>query len=265
MIYITKRNNEKFYKKTLFKIIFVLSLILLLSFFNFTQTILFKVTNPLFGLGSSFYKFSPSFFSFFVNKNKLVEENENLKDELTRISLINNENTVLKEENSRLLKMLDLEQDNNLINALVLAKYPQVLLDTLIINKGSSEFIKEGDLVFSQSRVLIGNIVKVSNSNAVVALNSFPDKISYAYVTRTGEPVDVYGIGGGMNSRLPMDFDLVVGDTLEVRSPYSYLIGNVEVIEENKSAGYKNVLIQNPINVRRLGAVYVTSLYEENI
>ncbi len=214
--------------------------------------------SPLFKVGGSFYEKTVQIQKNFSDKNNLVEENKNLFNEIENLRLNRFDYESIKYENQKLHEALNLDLSENLIAAKIVAKSPQIPLDSLLINKGTNEGINQGDWVLASDRVLVGKIVKVSGKQGTVALSSFPNEVSYGFILRTEEPLEIKGIGGGsLQTKVPIDFDVIIGDKIMVGGSLTYLVAIVGVIEEDHSSGFKNILMSLPVSIMKTDIVFV--------
>lgn len=270
MIYQIKHTNHKqgLFGRNFFKafLVFVLIAILvfIFSFSNPLNTLATSAFAPLSKLGGSFYEAIFRVPKSFSDKNKILEENKTLLQEMEniRVSLIDHE--FIKSENDRLHQELKLRPVGNFIGAKVTAKYPQIPLDSLLIDRGTADAINNGDIVLVGERVLIGKIAKVSKNVATVALSSFPDVISYAYIERTNEPLQIKGVGGGsMEAKVPIDFDVAIQDRVMIQSSRTYIVAIVGAVEEDHQSGFKNVLLSLPANISKTSIVFIEPFISE--
>ncbi len=253
---VNQYNRNKSGSKRFLKIF--VSLIVLVSLFYYIGVSLLGPASPFLNSGNTFYNNFFFFGKFFSERAALVEENTKLSVEVERLTAIAHEYNSLKIENERLNGELKLRPQADFVGARILARSPQIPLDSVIIDRGLSDGIEENDLVFSDGVSLIGRVVKISNKNSVVALSSFADKNSFGFIERTLEPVEVVGVGGGgMEARLPIDFDVVPGDKVVLEGSRPYILAIVESVEENQSLGFKLVLMSLPSNILKTRIVFI--------
>lgn len=264
MMYQIKPTNNKqwWLNGNFFKILFV-SLIAITCFFvfnssSFGKTLASSILTPFFRAGNYFYEnflYLPKIFS---DKNAILEKNKELANlvESLRIADINYQS--VKIENEQLRKELGLKPSKDSVAASIVARPPQVPLDSLIIDKGSEDMINNGDFVLANGRVLIGRVAKTFANSATVSLGSFPSAVSSGFMERTLEPLEIKGAGvGGMQVKVPIDFDILVGDKVIIGNSLNYIVAVVGVIETNNSSGFKDVLLSLPVDVSRIQIVFV--------
>lgn len=270
MMYQIKHINKKssWFDNKFFRTFSILSLILIaifiFGFSNFSNIFVFNIFSPFFKIGDHLYETVFKTPNFFSDKNKIIEENIKLSYEIEnmRINLVDYES--VKFENERLYKELGLKPAGNLLGAKIIAKPPQIPLDTLFIDQGVKDGVSEGSAVLVGEHTLIGKIVKTSQNRAVVALNSFPEIVSYGYIERTNEPLEIKGIGGGiLQAKVPIDFDIMLNDKILVEGSRTYVIATVGVVEADEASGFKNILMSLPVNISKTHLVFLEPFIKE--
>ena len=102
-----------------------------------------------------------------LRNKRLVEENLLLKDLYLK-------SLEIKKENENLRKILNYVDHNNTKYKYVVSRIytePKLpMINSIIINVGSDDGVKEGDLVLGITRNVIGRIVNVNNNNSKVLL-----------------------------------------------------------------------------------------------
>jgi cell shape-determining protein MreC len=181
---------------------------LILFFSTKTRYFFADTLSSMFGLGNNLHDTIAQTPKSFSSKADLLAENTRLTEEMEslRLSLVDHE--IIKEENNRLHFELGLKPVGKFISAKVVAKPPQIPLDSLLLNIGANDSVSVGDLVLASERVLIGRIVSVSGNTATAALSSFPDSVSYGYLARTNEALEVVGAGGHNVPLIKDDFGI---------------------------------------------------------
>ena len=264
MIYPTRNTNKNLFglssNKTLIIFLTIAALVLVFNTSNPLHSLAEKLLSPVLKSGNFFYDSLNQIPKYFSDKNNLIEENNKLLAEVEngRIDAVDNES--VKYENQKLREELKMKPVGDFITASIIAKFPQVPLDSLFINMGTADGVNNGDLIFASERVLLGKLVKVSGNKATVALNSFAGTVSYGYVARTNEPLEIKGNGGGViEANVPIDFDIVVGDKIMVAGSLDSLAAVVGAVEEDKSSGFKNVLMSLPVDISKINIVFIYS------
>lgn len=270
MIYQIKHTNNRqnFWGNKFFRLFLVCFLTVCLVFvFSVSKNLRSFTTDSfsgIFGFGDYFNQLFLQTPKNFSSKVSLIEENIQLSDQLEtmRISLIDHE--TIKEENKRLHLELGLKPDGNFISSKIVARPPQIPLDSLFLDRGVRDGVAEGDLVLVGERVLIGKVVEASGNTSTVALSSFPDFISYGHVERTGEVLEVVGVGGGsMKARVPIDFDVEMNDKIILESGRAYTLAIVGSVESNSASGFKDLLMLLPFNIAKTRVVFLEKINNE--
>lgn len=262
MIYQIKHTKQKFFGEKFLKslgiFILIAGLIFLFSFFSPTRSLVVNIFSPFFKTGNYFYDTLSKIPNYFSDRGKLAEENKRLLAEIEKNFFNRLDYESLKYENQKLRDGLGLKPIEGVKTALILAKPPQIPQDTIFLDSGVSLGINKGDYVLVSDRILIGRVVKSSSNRSTVALNSFAGVSSYGFIARTKELVEIKGIGGGnMEIKVPIDFDIVVGDKIMVSDPLNYLIAVVGLVEEDNASGFKKILLSLPVNISKIDVVFL--------
>lgn len=264
----TRKNTRNIFGNNLTKIFvvffFIFIFIFILNIWSLTKSLVSNILSPFFGVGTYFYENTLGISKLFYNKAELVKENSELRNKLENNNLDIVDYQSVKYENQKLREELNLKESGDFIASSIIAKAPQIPLDSLFIDKGSKDGLKNGDLVLARERVLLGKIVKVSQNRATVVLNSFAGTVSYGNILRTNETLEIIGFGGGsIKAKVPIDFDIIVGDKIMILGSTSYLAAIVAVIEEDKTSGLKDVFMSLPVEISKSNIVFVESLIVE--
>lgn len=137
-------------------------------------------------------------FSKVNNLQNTYLENQRLKKEINQISEVQSENQALREENKKLKDELDLQAtltEYKKISATVIARNPDRWLDTLIIDRGTTDGLEVGMSVLGE-KGLIGRISEVNPTSSKVMLltNEGQHVIQTAAEIITKEDEAVHGI-----------------------------------------------------------------------
>ena len=133
------------------------------------------VYSPFKGLGN--------FFDDFSNLWDVIEENKILKSNIDKIDSIKTENIELKKELENLKEELDIDMvlsDYEYINSTVVSRNSLYWYNTLTIDKGSRNGIKEGMAVVNATGLIgrIENVTKGSSDVKLITTNDTNNKIS---------------------------------------------------------------------------------------
>ncbi|MEK7140404.1 MAG: rod shape-determining protein MreC [Patescibacteria group bacterium] len=205
---------------------------------------------------------------FFQSKKNLEAENENLRYQLNGLSAkLSNYNAVL-DENLKIREILGRKAEGDkMILAAILGKPNRSPYDTLVIDAGIREGIKNGDLVFALSSIPIGRVAEVYSSSAkVVLFSSWGEKtevvisLGRSQMGEAGQDIfmEVIGRGGG-NFEMILPRDLVLENGTEMLLPGidSLVLGIAETIISDPRDAFQKVLLVSPVNVQELRFVEV--------
>ena len=192
-----QRALKHFFKSSAFKIILGIVLIilgvLLYTSINqngniFSNAISF-VTKPA---QKALWYVSNSTFDFayqLQEKEKLLEENESLKKQLSDLRNITVDYYDVKRENAKLMKYYDLKKSNTslkFVSAAVVGKDPTEFFGDFVIDKGSSSGISVNDLILTENGV-VGRVSQINSHLSRVRTILSPDSKIGVINVRTGE------------------------------------------------------------------------------
>lgn len=193
---------------------------LLVSFMIFIGVLWFSFTNygsaPYFQqvtsdmtavLGRAFSTPINAINRFFSNVNTLqdtFEENQRLKQEIDQIAEIQAEISTLKADNERLKEELDLQAtltDFTYLTGSVIARNPDMWIDQVIIDRGSSDGLEIGMSVMSNNG-LAGRVTDVNpTSSKVTLLTTTDDTAVLTSAEIILEDETVFGVINGYDTR----------------------------------------------------------------
>lgn len=258
MTYLLRTTRKSLVGPNFLKILIVCIVVVVILISGFVRSTLTSILYPVFSFGGLLNDSVGVVPKFFGSTGELISENEKLSLELEKLKGLVLDNEAIKLENEELRRQIKLIPNPESISSFIVSRPPQVPLDTLLIDKGESDGVYVDKNVLAGDRVFLGNVVRSLKNQSVVSLSSFAGTVSYGFVSRTNEQIEFKGIGGGaMQSIVPIDFDVEVGDKIMKNGSLYYLAGIVSIIEENSSSGFKNVLISLPVNVSNTHIVFV--------
>lgn len=261
MTYLLKHNQNSGKASTLKRTM----MILLLAVFGFwigrlgiVQNLFGQFAQPFMQTGQNFYGSMFSVPNWFKSKSMLLEEIKRLEQERDILSLNIADLAALSYENKRLQAELGIKPEEDFVRAGVIAKSPQVPSDTLVIDKGGGSGIVIGDLVLASDRSVAGRVVEVNAKSAIVALSSSVQNTFTGIVSRTGEPFEIKGLGGGnLSGKTPIDFDIVEGDSILISYGSNYIVAVVGEVESDVPGGAKISLMSLPFSVSKVETVFI--------
>ena len=191
-------------------------------------------------------------------ENEILKRNiNNLKKEITDLHEVRLENKRLKE----LLGFRE-SKKRKYIPAMVIARDPFGLRDTIIIDKGKKDNVRK-DMVVVSGNGLVGRVRESGQSISRVLLVTDRDSIASAVVQRTRDEGAVIGSGGGLTIKyLELTSDTGEGDKV-VTSGFGgvfekgILIGAIDSMEIDVSGLYLNATIEPEVDMERLEEVLI--------
>lgn len=210
------------------------------------------------------------FFTYFTDKEKLQQENEDLKQQLSQL---NSELTQMDEismENIRLRELLNYKEETRghfqLQLAGIIAENNTNLQHTITLDRGSNDGIQNGMTVLNHSG-LIGRITAVLPDSSEVMLLPDRECAVGARVWSTREVIGIVEGNGSVSStlqiiHLPHDADLYVGDAIVTSGldgvfPGGIQIGEITAIEYSSNGLTKTATVKPYVNFNRLEEVFI--------
>lgn len=207
---------------------------------------------------------------YFTDKESLRQENDALKQELSKLNSELTQKDEISMENIRLRELLQYKEANqgqyDLQLAGIIAENSTNLQHTVTLDCGSNDGVKTGMTVLNHYG-LVGRITAVLPDSSEVML--LPDRES-AIGARVWSTREVIGVVEGDGSdtsvlqmiHLPHDADLYVGDILVTSGldgvfPGGIRIGEVTAIEYGTNGLTKTATVKPYVNFNRLEEVFV--------
>jgi len=197
--------------------------------------------------------------------NELSKENSQLKQintknlaEIAELKYVKNENEQLRED----LKFSQSRVDLELLSTSVIGYSPIGSFQSLTIDRGSDDGVKEGQAVVS-SGFLVGKVKNVSSSTSEVWLISNRNLLTP--VVLTGSQVTGIlkgGIRGLVIDNIPVDTkiskgELVVTSSIENLYPAGIAVGEIEEIISQEEEIFIQVRISSPINIGNIRTLFI--------
>ncbi len=194
-------------------------------------------------------------------EEKLKEENRNLLTQLAKQKELEKENRALHDQ---------FEASNPISKELVPVKIIGRNNDQVIIDKGSKDDIKQGNIIVYKDN-LVGKVIKVSTHLSVVHLVTHP-AISFTAEAVKTETLGVINGRGGMtlifgnvvlSDKLEKD-DLVVtrGDVDEagLGFPPDLIVGKITSVNKQPSALFQSAEVKSLVDFSKLSTVFVIKI-----
>ena len=252
---ITKR------KKTIrtaigFGVFFIFVLLGVLSwmggFLNFIGRPIWKVEKYI---SNSFYNTN----YIFKTKASITNENHNLIEEISSLRLSMVDYKILKEENDKLKELMNrLPSKNDFVLGNILTKPNHSPYDTIIIDIGKKDNIKEGDLIYANGNIPIGSIGKVYDKTSLVTLYSNPGQKTEGFMDVSNASVELTGRGGGnFEMIIPLELSAEKGTVVYLPGSSSTILATIDEVISKPSDPFKKVILSSPVNIQNLKWVQV--------
>lgn len=252
MTYLQRNNRNRQNQKRRILIFIAIVIIALEFILHPIRSILTKVSTPAQSIGHGIGLAFEGFGALFTSKPHLQEENRLLKEEIEKLEIELERNSLYQEENKSLRKLLDIkEQSPNNIVAQVIAHPPATDYDTLLVRlgeKGSSVF--EGMPVF-YGEVYIGNVEKKEGDRALVRVVSSDTLSQEVYIG--DKTVVLSGKGGGtFEVTVPKGFEIEVGQEISHVNYPTRVFAVVEHIETDEIQAVQKVYLRIPFSIHSI-------------
>jgi cell shape-determining protein MreC len=215
------------------------------------------IFHPVLVLGNNLGGKLGNISSFFASKNSLYLQNQNLQSQLDiDRAQMSNYNSVLADNESMREILGRKNSKDNMVLAAILAKPNQSIYDTLIIDAGIAQGIKEGDAVFAFGNMPIGRVALVfGNTSKVILFSNSGEKTQAA---ANNVFIEIVGRGGGnFEVDLPKDFNMQAGDQIVMPGINPYVLAIAEKIISDPRDPLTKVLLSSPVNIEELKFVEV--------
>lgn len=210
--------------------------------------------------------------TFFENINELKQENEQLKEENENLSEKLRELEIIKAENNTLREyanLVDQYAEYTAIPAYIIEKDISNLSDTMVINVGTANGIKENMPVIA-AEGLVGYVISVTENSAKVQPIINSASSTSGIISTTRDNVIIKSILGS-NSTLKVTYieseaNIIEGDTIETSGiggiyPKGILIGTVKEVINTKNITNRYAIIETAVNFSKLATVLVITNY----
>ena len=215
--------------------------------------------------GTSILRGTHTFEQWFVNigttlrfKNTLVSENISLQEQITQLGARVADRDMLAQENAALKATLGRVGTTKFTLAAVLAKPPESVYDTLVIDGGSNVGLAVGQVVYANGDTPIGTIEQVLPSSAIVSLYSSSGTKTDARLDPSNIDVTLVGRGGGtFEVQVPHDLAITPGTLAVSKELNQHIIGVLDTSDANSQDAFQTLIFSSPVNMSQRGFVQV--------
>lgn len=237
-------------------------ILFILGVFSFTGQLSNYIGRPIWVSENFISSSFNNIIYFFQSKSFLSNENKRLIEENTNINLNMIDYQILKKEVDQLKEILGRIPDgDNFILGNILTKPNQSLYDTVILDIGKNLNIKEGDAVYVNGNIIIGNIGKIYEKTSLVYLYTNPGQKTEGFLDGSNASVELVGRGGGnFEMIIPIELDVTNGTIVYLPGNTSFVIAIVDEIISKPSDPFKKVILHSPVNIQNEKWVEVKKL-----
>lgn len=190
-------------------------------------------------------------------KSSLFIENRQLKQRLSEENGKDIIISALLSDIKELRNGFDSSNNRLAISAFVLAKPPVSIYDTIILDVGENEGVKQGSIVLAPGGIALGIIETVYPSLSRARLFSSSGEV-HAVVLQGNQTVDANGAGGGiLHVTVPRDFEVELGSPVTLSGERNLVLGTVEAVGSQSAGSLKTLIIRPAANMNELGFVEI--------
>lgn len=243
-----------------------LSLILfaIYSFQDKIKNFFYLIFSPIQRLIFNFTGRLANFYGLIVEKILLKEENEKLKSEIKKLVGENERLKELKKENEVLRGALKMGMEKEFELEIARFAGKEVSGDFLIIDKGMENGIKEGMVVITPEKSLVGKISKVYSNFSTVQI--FTDN-NFSFDIKMSEK-EVTSLAKGMGNFkaqiqfLPKEKTISVGDKVLTSSlggkfPAGIFVGEIVKVEKSDIEFYQKAQLKPAFEIEKLDYLFI--------
>ena len=231
---------------------------------------------PLQNICTTISSKSGDFAEIFTEHDALVEENEKLKNELASVNQALRNAEIYKQENERLLEMLEIKADRQdfvFESALIVANEQSGYSHTLTLNKGSLSNVKKRDVVMTADG-FVGYVSELGTTWCKVTTVLDSSCEVGALITRTqdiGVLEGEFSLAANGNckvSYLANDVALNSGDSVVTSGiggvfPSGIIIGNIVEIKPESHGISQYAVVEPAVDFNDLKNVFIVTEFTE--
>lgn len=206
--------------------------------------------------------------AFFEDINNIKAENEALREKNSELEAALRELEIIKAENATLREYNNMSEkyaEYTTVPAYIINKDISNLSDTMVINVGSNDGIKENMPVIT-TEGLVGYVLSTTDKTSKIQPIIDPATSVSASLSTSRDGVIVKGILGSDRTLklmyIPTDADIVLEDTIETSGiggiyPKGILIGKISQIIESKNITDRYAIVETAVDFSKLETVLV--------
>ncbi len=246
-------------------IITLVVLVCLTVFGRYIGSAVSFVTTPIYSFTEWFRQSAAPLPSYVRSRTELLDEVNALKEALSAQS--GSEATIarLSAENEELRALFSPSEEIRIASGII-ARPPYVPYDSLLIDRGSSDGITEGAVVFYAHDQTIGFVSRVFRQSALVTLFSAHNAEGTAYIYGPNIFVDMYGEGGGIiRLSVPQGVVVEVGDPVVLPGLGMGIVGVVSEVRSIPTEPEQQAYVAFSVPIQALHTVSVSGRTIERV
>lgn len=209
---------------------------------------------PFLRMRAATYDGASIFGKSFAEKEELVRENIELKDQIATLKLKGAMYDELKAQYDDLLE----STEEGMLLARVLSTPRTAGYDVLLLDVGAADGVFQDDFVIGQGLVTLGRLESVGERSSRAVLFSSPGSEVAAVLPSLGLDVVAQGQGGGaFIVEVPQETDVKVGDAITLRALLGKPMAFVSEVTVDPTDAFKTVYATVPLNIFNLRHVGV--------
>jgi len=189
---------------------------------------------------------------------KLIKENLELQSQLSVLREAQHENEILKKE----IGFYSTKGDLNLLPANIIGRSVTGYLRTIIIDRGQTDGIKNGQAIVSQG-YLVGTVKEVmADTSEVKLITDYNSLVPVVLQNSRGTGLLRGGLVGLTVEDIPLNINISQGEQVITSGlggdiPFSILVGKVGEVISTKGEIFQKVTLDSPIQIYYLEFVFV--------
>lgn len=247
--------------------------VFLLLFLHYTgllkpiENLFVRASAPIY---STIYKSSSWVGNVYLNlkeKQELIKENKDLKDQLAILINEKSQFLVEQEENVFLREQLEYTQSNDFSFqvAEVVGRNSDNTQNAIIINVGSKRGVEVGQAVIAEQNMMIGKVDKVlKNSSVVLLINDDLSKVA-SRIQNGSKTIGIvegeFGLGIKIRlipqTEMIKEGDVVVTSGLEKNIPANIVIGQIKSIFNEPEELFQEATVESMVDFNKIHMVNV--------
>ncbi len=236
------------------------------------ENLVLKATSPVQDALRDASRPLADFLTNLTDVNELTDENQRLREEIDRLSgevsrLRGSE--IRLQELQQLLQVKEAHPEETYLVANVFAQDPSNLKEVVAIDRGKADGVREGMVVVTEGRSLVGRVTKALDDYAWVTLITDSNSAVSAMIQESR----AQGVVTGSHSRrLSMEFvrqdapvnegDVVITSGLGGTFPQGIVIGQVTNVEQQAQELFQSVQVEPLAGLSQLETVLVLASFE---